>query len=262
MNLEIVKDGESWDYTASVERVKPMVVRWRNLTVELVDELYRAREALDGRGRTAHGKVEVPNGTFTDYLNDVGLAYRTVHRWLERYVPEERKLLTPEELEERKQIETRAKQDADKARVGKVLEFERTGRAPDDWDESAEALAAKRAKDAEERKRRIDAEVAKSEERQKQREQAEKFDEEEFEVEAEWIAEAAAEMVEKHERRQSFKDRIRLSDGGKDDAFVDAIMDYLDELPDDNRRIEACYNIIKVARGIASDLQRGGSGWA
>ena len=48
---------------------------------------------------------------------------------------------------------------------------------------------------------------------------------------------------------------------GKDDPFIDAILDYLDELEDDNRRIEACYNIIKLVKGgIAVDLQRGQNG--
>jgi len=259
MTFKIVRDDGPWEYDTSVERVRPMVVSWKNLTVELVEELYRAREALDSRGLN-RGKEKVPNGTFSEYLDDVGLARTTVHRWLERYVPEERKLLTPEELEERKQIETRAKQDADKARVGKVLQFERTGKTPEDWDESAEKLAAKRAKDSRERKKRIDAEIAKSKETHK-RQEAENAKQEEvdrdFEIEAEWIADAAAEMVEQHERRQSFKERIRLSDGGRDDVFVDALMDYLEELDDDNRRIEACTNIIKVARNIAADLQRG-----
>lgn len=31
-------------------------------------------------------------------------------------------------------------------------------------------------------------------------------------------------------------------------------------LEDDNRRIEACYNIIKACKGIAVDLQRGQNG--
>ena len=260
MTFKIVRDDGPWEYDTSVERVRPMVVSWKNLTVELVEELYRARETLSKPGeRTDLTSSQMGRG-WMQYLNDVGLAKSTVHRWLERYVPEERKLLTPEELEERKQIETRAKQDADKARVGKVLQFERTGKTPEDWDESAEKLAAKRAKDSRERKKRIDAEIAKSKETHK-RQEAENAKQEEvdrdFEIEAEWIADAAAEMVEQHERRQSFKERIRLSDGGRDDVFVDALMDYLEELDDDNRRIEACTNIIKVARNIAADLQRG-----
>ena len=56
-------------------------------------------------------------------------------------------------------------------------------------------------------------------------------------------------------KRQTFKESIRVSHEGKDDPFVDAIMDYLETLDDDSRRIEACHNIIKVCKGIANQLQ-------
>ena len=40
-----------------------------------------------------------------------------------------------------------------------------------------------------------------------------------------------------------------------EDPFQNAILDYLEELADDNRRIEACYNIIKICKEIANSLQ-------
>jgi hypothetical protein len=58
-------------------------------------------------------------------------------------------------------------------------------------------------------------------------------------------------------KKQEFMESIRISHEGKDDPFVAAIMDYLNGLTDNSRRIEACYNIIKVCKGIANDLQRG-----
>jgi hypothetical protein len=39
------------------------------------------------------------------------------------------------------------------------------------------------------------------------------------------------------------------------DPFQDAIMDYLEGLENDSRRIEACHNIIKVCKRIAAELQ-------
>ena len=71
--------------------------------------------------------------------------------------------------------------------------------------------------------------------------------------EAKGLLMAQAETLQK---RQSFKEKIRVSHEGKDDPFVDAIMDYLDGLEDDSRRIEACHNIIKVCKGIANQLQK------
>jgi len=56
---------------------------------------------------------------------------------------------------------------------------------------------------------------------------------------------------------EGWKDKIRLSDGGKIDSFLDAIVDYMETLPNDNRRIEACNNIIKVCRNISIELQKG-----
>ena len=63
-------------------------------------------------------------------------------------------------------------------------------------------------------------------------------------------------VIEKSKKVNSFKDSIRLSFEGKNDSFIDALIDYLDGLNDDNRRIEVCYNVIKVAKNIAKELQR------
>lgn len=250
---------QTWDYAASVERVRPMVVSWRTLTVDLVDELYRAREALDGRGRTAHGKVNVPNGTFTDYLNEVGLAKSTVHRWLERYVPEERKLLTPEEAEEKKQIESRSKQDKATAIRKRVISAINTGQKPADWDDETEREYKREIKEREERDRRIEEVKQSMESARLKKEQEEKEWEQrrkERDIESEILEQAASRVIEQSQKRRQFKERIRLSQSGEADAFIDALMDYLDELEDDNRRIEACTNIIKVCRNISSELQR------
>jgi hypothetical protein len=57
------------------------------------------------------------------------------------------------------------------------------------------------------------------------------------------------------DKRQKFKEKIRLSAGGMNDPFQDAIIDYLDGLENDSRRIEACYNIIKICKRIANELQ-------
>ena len=64
------------------------------------------------------------------------------------------------------------------------------------------------------------------------------------------------EAAEQSARREAFKERIRISHEGKDDQFADALIDYLDELPNDSRRIEACHNIIKIAKGVANQLHQ------
>ena len=67
---------------------------------------------------------------------------------------------------------------------------------------------------------------------------------------------AASGLIEKLERQATWKEKIRLSDNGKDDAFMDAIIDYLDTLENDTRRIEACNNIIKICRNVSVELQK------
>ena len=67
--------------------------------------------------------------------------------------------------------------------------------------------------------------------------------------------EEAKKFNQKNIDRQSFKEKIRISHQGKEDPFLDAILDYLETLDNNSRRIEACYNIIKICKGIAVDLQ-------
>lgn len=234
-----------------------MVVSWRNLTVELVDELYRAREELSKAGRPENG----PNGpvSWQGYLDDIGLAKRTVNRWLERYEPAERRIMEPAEVEERKRIADRAAQDAAVAQRKRVIEAITTGAKPGDWDDATEKAFQKELKERKRTDERIAAAREKAEALQAKREQEAKRREEER---ASWartdelLREAADRMVERHEKKQQFKARIRLSQAGETDQFIEALMEYLDELPDDNRRIESCQNIIKVCRNIAAQLQR------
>ena len=254
----------AWDYNASVERVRPMVIKWRTLTVELVGELYQAREALRNIGGDRRSEsFSVPNGTlksWADYLNDVGLAKSTVHRWLERYIPEENKLLTPEELEERKAIETRAKQDEATAIAKRVKEAKNKGARPADWDEKTEREYQRQLREDEERKQRVNE--AAEREREYKEEQRRKEDERKaklagFESFQENMDDILSDVKSDFDKRKSFKEKIKLSQSGESDLFIDALMDYLDDLEDDNRRIEACQNIIKVCKNIAAELQMG-----
>ena len=63
-------------------------------------------------------------------------------------------------------------------------------------------------------------------------------------------------VINEQEKRSTFKESIRLSFDGKNSPFIDALIDYIEGLEDDNRRIEACYNIIKVTKNITKELQR------
>lgn len=258
----------TWDYQQSIEKVRPMVINWRNLTVELVEELYTAREKLSASGRSWMS-LDVPNGTpktWNNYLVEIGLPRTTVHRWLERYEPEERRILEPEEVEERKQIELRSKQDRHIAIHKRVLEAINTGRKPLDWDDETEKQYGIELKERKDRQHRIEQSRLKMEEdlrRRQEKEDAEskrkkerQQDYEKFKQETDFLNDVATKVIEDFEKKKEFKQRIKLSQSGESDLFIDALMDYLEELPDDNRRIEACNNIVKVCRNISIELQR------
>ena len=58
--------------------MRPLVVRWKTLSLEILRELYLARMNLSDRA----SRNQVGWG---EYLNDVGLTSSTAHRWLSKY---------------------------------------------------------------------------------------------------------------------------------------------------------------------------------
>jgi len=155
--------------------------------------------------------------SWTGFLGDIGMARSTAHYYLGKYDSKADKMLPSPE---RKAPTTSELWQADQSR--KAAQKRRI--------EEAQA----RFKDNEEKPK------------------ADSFDAAEDAL----LQGALGELVEHTQKRQEFKERIKLSQAGGSDAFIDALMDYLDELKDDSRRIEACQNIIKVCRNVAAQLQR------
>lgn len=247
-----------WDYDQSVKKVsillgdlKAVVLKKSTLTDEIVKELYEAREFLSNRGSWA----VVQNGTtqkgWGQYLEDCGLKRTTVHYWLEHYEPTEQRLLTDDEFEakqQKKRLEEKTAQEQIRAKVNVAY---KTGNKPENWDAKCEK--AYQEKIEEERQR--DERIAKAKESmQRERERNEQIDRETKQAFVN-IDKMVQDAMQNTKEKNEFKQRIRLSPDGLTDGFVDVLMEYLEELEDDNRRIEACYNIIKVCKGIAVDLQ-------
>lgn len=107
---------EPWSYEKSVETSRVLVKAFRKVSLDLVRELHAAREALSNSGFrldiwTENRVLDASNAnlvsnetrfhTFKDYLEDIGLSKATAFRWLALYVPDEDRLLTPEEMKER-----------------------------------------------------------------------------------------------------------------------------------------------------------------
>ena len=88
----------TWNYEDSVQQVKANVYRWGKLQVEILGELWTAREKLSQTGRPQSGTL-VPLKTWADYCEDIGLSKRTANRWLANYDAERKQIREPEPLQ-------------------------------------------------------------------------------------------------------------------------------------------------------------------
>lgn len=149
-NLQTINRAEidNWDYDQSVKETAKKVAQHRRLSLEIVREVFIANEwfAVHGSNQflTKSGE-DVPNGTsrnineikresgeisFSTYLDEIGLPRRTAYNWLERFVPEENRLLSPEELKAAKQQKTLDDWEAQQKRLD---QFRDTGEKPVGW---------------------------------------------------------------------------------------------------------------------------------
>ncbi len=88
------KVPENWDYDSSVSKIKQKIYKWNNLSAEILEELWIAREKLSKDGnphRDLTGK-KFPVKTWNDYCEEIGVVRRTVNTWLDRYKPQAPKI--------------------------------------------------------------------------------------------------------------------------------------------------------------------------
>ncbi len=149
-------------------------------------------------------------------------------------------------------IERQEKQSNEERKRSLIAEFRKTGKKPEGWDRDCDYVIQK---DKENEIRQ--AEYKKQFEQQRQeninKREQEKLTDDLFN---QTLNNASNQFIKQVTERKQWQDKIRISDSGKEDSFNQAIMDYMETLPDDNRRIEACYNIIKICKNISIELQR------
>lgn len=100
------KVPKDWNYRKSVTKMKRLVLNWKNISIEILHELYIAKSKLSSQG--VRNDLD-PNGVklgWENYLSDIGLSKETVRRWLNRYNPET-KLILPKESEGKGQLKTK-----------------------------------------------------------------------------------------------------------------------------------------------------------
>lgn len=89
LKIEKPELPENWDYEKSVTIVKGITYKWKDLTIELANELFIAREILNSQGIRTDLTSELLFQSWTQYCEDIGSSRQVVNRWLARWFGKE-----------------------------------------------------------------------------------------------------------------------------------------------------------------------------
>lgn len=78
---------DDWNYEDSIKKVQPLFYKWKNLTVEVANELYVARKKLSSQGVRSDLTSEQMHRSWGGYCKDIGIAQQTANRWLVQFFP-------------------------------------------------------------------------------------------------------------------------------------------------------------------------------
>lgn len=80
---------ENWNYEKSVTKVRQLIYKWKNLTIELLNELWVAREILSQNAsikpRSATGTFVPVDKNWDTYCRDINSSRQVINRWLKRW---------------------------------------------------------------------------------------------------------------------------------------------------------------------------------
>lgn len=237
----------------SASKVKELWGQRQKVSIEIVTELYKARYFYNGLGNNQYSVV--PTGTtlnsFEKYLNSISFPKRTAYNWLERYIPEENKLLSYDELEKIKESEKEAqksqKQKDEELRIRRIKaeekEFEavyKSGISPVyDTEKMKRYQSFKNVKDF--------IAAGKTREKKNQEEAAAR------EKRHEQLSSDVDSFLKAEKEKAEFRIK-HLSKVENLETFYDVIDDYVSTLNSEDRKLEAYNGIIKYCRGKANAL--------
>ena len=108
MEKELNNYETNWNYEQSVSSIRELVGQFKKCSLDIVKELYIAREKLTNQGfrsdkinsstSSQMGLSLQITHSFADYLDEIGLSKQTAYRWLSLYSPTEDKLYSVEEM--------------------------------------------------------------------------------------------------------------------------------------------------------------------
>lgn len=208
-------------------------------------------------GQILADQKEELKGKYVEWIESMPFDDNTAYRYIKLY-SYANKIPTVGNLQEAyRQVETLEAQERrteDERKRDLITQYIKTGKKPDGWDRSLDYAYKKKIEEDrayEERRDKHIEEKSKTTTGQTNQEWLNDFN-----SKNDILTEAATHIIKKEKEREEWKEKIRISHTGKDDSFLDAVMDYLDTLDDDNRRIEACTNIIKICKNISQQLQQ------
>ena len=91
LSISLVKPElpTNWQYDPSVKKVKRYVYKWKDITKDMADELWIARENLSLKpalqARNAVGTFVPTDKSWDDYCEEIGSSRRVVNRWLAQW---------------------------------------------------------------------------------------------------------------------------------------------------------------------------------
>lgn len=238
------------------------------------EELNRLHQEIEGKLRStvqdairageilALVKTRVGHGDFLAWVKaNCRFSERTAQNYMRLYAYRSKTASVADLQEAYRQVETLEAQE--KRTEGELAEqrvqtYLKTGVKSDGWRRGTDDKLAEEERARDERVEKAKLEMEEARLRKEEDSRGFRQAQEGIKETIDLLKGVAEEAVEHTEKRLAFKERIRLSQDGSRDPFVDALMDYLEELADDNRRLEACQNIIKVCRNVAVALQQEG----
>jgi len=94
---------DQWSYGDSVKKMQRLIYKWKNMTRDVANELWIARENLavskSDAAKIMHG-ANAPCNTWSQYCDDIGIAKSTANRWLNKWFPESLDLEIKPSIEE------------------------------------------------------------------------------------------------------------------------------------------------------------------
>lgn len=203
-------------------------------------------------------KVQLQHGEFMSWCERQGMKQWTSDKYI-KLADYKSKMVNITNLEAAYKLieseENKRKREEFEKQTERIQIYKTTGLRPGDWDKATDEYRLKKEKEDaeyEERKRKM------FEERKKKiDEQSKKHDErlEDDKKETDEILSGLQDMMNANEEKEKLLSKMRLTGDNAKEPIYEALLQYLMGL-NESTRLEACHNIIKFCKGIATECQK------